>query len=113
MIAQIEVMNIYVLLERKVATPQIKARLQLINTWHRGIREGSDILNFDKVRVELRDLIKFITDDCPGGTIYTNLLDEDTSISQNEVTSPAYDFEAYKLKVNGYIEEHKDNPAYP
>lgn len=123
MIAQIEamphfkkskkqLMNICVHLAERATIPQIKANLELINTI--GTEEFwqvSSILSFEMVRVELRDLIKFIIDDGPGRTIYTNLKDEVTSITQGEVLPPAYDFEAYRLKVNRYIEEHLDHIA--
>lgn len=123
MIAQIEVMphfkrskkqlmNICVHLAERATIPQIKARLELINAI--GTEEfwqEPSILSFEKVRVELRELIKFIIDDGAGRTIYTNLKDEVTSINQGEVLPPAYDFEAYRLKVNRYIEENKDHIA--
>lgn len=123
MIAQIEampqfakskkqLMNICVHLAERATIPQIRAHLEFINTI--GTEEfwqDSDILNFEKVRLELRELIKFIVDEGSGRTIYTNLKDEVTSINQGQVLPPAYDFEAYRIKVNRYIEENKDHIA--
>jgi type I restriction enzyme R subunit len=123
MIAQIEampqfakskkqLMNICVHLAERAIIPQIRAQLEFINTI--GTEEfwqDSDILNFEKVRLELRELIKFIVDEGSGRTIYTNLKDEVTSITQGQVLPPAYDFEAYRIKVNRYIEENKDHIA--
>jgi type I restriction enzyme R subunit len=107
-----QLMNICVHLAERATIPQIKAQLEFINTI--GTEEfwqDSDILNFEKVRLELRELIKFIVDEGSGRTIYTNLKDEVTSINQGQVLPPAYDFEAYRIKVNRYIEENKDHIA--
>lgn len=123
MIAQIEAMpyfkrskkqllNICVHLAERATIPQIKAKLEFINTIEtEEFWQGSDILNLEKVRVELRDLIKFIVDANGKNPIYTNLTDEVTSVVDGEVLPPAYDFEAYRLKVNRYIEENKDHLA--
>lgn len=107
-----QLMNICVHLAERATIPQIRAQLEFINTI--GTEEfwqDSDILIFEKVRLELRELIKFIVDEGSGRTIYTNLKDEVTSITQGQVLPPAYDFEAYRIKVNRYIEENKDHIA--
>lgn len=123
MIAQIEAMpyfkrskkqllNICVHLAERATIPQIKAKLEFINTIEtEEFWQGSDILNLEKVRVELRDLIKFIVDVNGKNPIYTNLKDQVTSVVDGEVLPPAYDFEAYRLKINRYIEENKDHLA--
>jgi type I restriction enzyme R subunit len=62
---------------KRATIPQIKEKLKLIGTigtdefW-----ESSDLLSFEKVRVELRYLIKFIVDEGERKPIYTNLDDE-------------------------------------
>ena len=62
-----QLMNICVHLAERATIPQIKAQLEFINTivteefW-----QDSDILNFEKVRLELRELIKFIVDEGSG-----------------------------------------------
>lgn len=100
-------------LEQRSAIPQIKAKLELIHTlgtdefWANG-----DLLSYEMIRVELRELIKFIVEE--GGVrnpIYTCLADEVLDRQQGEVLDPAYDFEDYKKKVNRYIETHKDHMA--
>ncbi len=96
-------------LAQRITIPQVQEKIGLINTiiteefW-----QASDILNFEQVRVELRDLIKFIIDD--GGTrpIYTNLTDLILEFKEGDSLAPAYTFEDYKLKVNRYIEENRD-----
>lgn len=123
MIAQIEKMarfkrgkkeltDICISLSARAAIPQIKEKLEFIKTigtdefW-----QNSDILNFEKVRVELRDLIKFIIDEGGRNPIYTNLVDDILMVKEGEGMEPAYTFEDYKLKVNRYIEEHRDHIA--
>jgi len=123
MIAQIEGMphfkkgkkqliNVCASLAQRSSIPQIKEKIELINTistdefW-----QNSDILNFEKVRAELRSLIKFIIDEGGKNPIYTNLADHILEIREGEGLGPAYTFEDYKLKVNRYIEENRDHLA--
>ncbi|TBL68364.1 DEAD/DEAH box helicase family protein [Paenibacillus thalictri] len=98
---------------QRATIPQIKEKLELISTigtdefW-----QSSDLLNFEKVRVELRSLIKFIIDEGSGrNPIYTNLADEILTIEEGKAMYQAYDFEDYKLKVNRYIEKNRDTLA--
>ena len=99
-------------LSKRATIPQIKEKLEFINTissdefW-----KSSDIVNLEKVRLELRSLIKFIIDEGKGPTIYTNLTDDILEVKEGEVFYPDYDFEDYKLKVNRYIEKNRDNLA--
>ncbi len=123
MIAQIEAMphfksskrqliNICIHLSQRSTIPQVKAKLELINTIETDeFWKDTDILSLEKVRAELRDLIKFIVDEKGRPTVYTDLQDTVTSISNGQVLPPAYDFEAYRLKVNRFIEENLDHLA--
>ncbi|KJS16490.1 MAG: DEAD/DEAH box helicase [Peptococcaceae bacterium BRH_c4b] len=123
MIAQIEgrpqfrkgkkqLINICTNLARRAAISQIKEKLELINTigsdefW-----QSSDILDFEKVRVDLRSLIKFIIDEGGRNPVYTNLSDDILMVKEGEGLGPAYEFEEYKLKVNRYIEKNRDHLA--
>lgn len=100
-------------LEQKAIIPKIKEKLSLIQTvttdefWASG-----DILLFEKIRVELRDLIKFTVDEGTGKRpIMTSLADPILSRKEGDILDAAYDFEDYRLKVNRYIEQHKDHIA--
>lgn len=123
MIAQIEGMpqfkksrkqliNICAELSKRATITQVKEKLEFINTigtddfW-----QSSDILDFEKVRVELRSLIRLIIDDVVKNPIYTNLADDILDVKEGEKVDPAYDFEDYKLKVNRYIENNRDHLA--
>ncbi|WEK55461.1 MAG: DEAD/DEAH box helicase family protein [Candidatus Cohnella colombiensis] len=97
---------------RRATIPQVKEKLVLINTigtdafW-----DNPDLLNFERIRVELRDLIKFIIDKGGKNPIYTNLADEILSVNEGKAMYEAYNFEDYKLKVNRYIENNRDTLA--
>jgi type I restriction enzyme R subunit len=107
-----ELINVSIQLAKRAAIPQIKEKLELINTvstdefW-----QSSGILDYEKVRVELRSLIKFIVEEGSRPIIFTNLSDEILDIKVGEGLDPAYDFEDYKLKVNRYIEKNRDHIA--
>ncbi|EHQ92330.1 DEAD/DEAH box helicase family protein [Desulfosporosinus youngiae] len=98
-------------LAQRASIPQVKEKLELISAiatddfW-----QTSDILNFEKVRVELRSLIKFLVDE-GRKPIYTNLADDILEVKEGEAIYQAYDFEDYKLKVNRYIEQNQDHIA--
>ncbi|MCW2278773.1 DEAD/DEAH box helicase family protein [Heliophilum fasciatum] len=99
-------------LSRRAVIPQIKAKLDLINTI--GTEEfwkNVNLLCLEHVRAELRSLIQFIVDEGKGGLIYTNLADQVLEVKEGEALYQAYDFEDYKLKVNRYIENHRDHVA--
>lgn len=67
-----------------------------------------DILKFEYVRTEIRDLIKLIEEE-NRKIKYTDFEDVITERKEGEKIDSPYDFEDYKLKVNRYIEENKNN----
>ncbi len=99
-------------LSQRATIPQVKEKIELITTigtdefW-----QDADILEFEKVRLELRSLIKFIVDEGGKNPVYTNLTDDILEVKEGEGLDPAYDFEDYKLKVNRYIEQNRDHIA--
>lgn len=95
-------------LERLISIPQVKAKLPLI----REIQTdefwlSNDVLLFEKVRDELRDLIKFLERKSVK-IIETRIADTVTGNLSGEVLDPAYDFEDYRDKVNRYIGENSN-----
>ncbi|KZE48989.1 DEAD/DEAH box helicase [Brevibacillus parabrevis] len=99
-------------LSKRATIPQIKEKLELINMigtdefW-----QNPDIPIFEKVRIELRGLMKFIVDEGGKNPVYTNLSDVVLAVKEGETLYQAYDFEDYKLKVNRYIENNRDHLA--
>lgn len=107
-----ELCDIATLLEKKGSIPQVNAKLSMIKEiptdafW-----DANDLLLFEKVRNELRDLIKFLDRDSANKSIITRLTD--TIIDQKEgiLLDAAYDFEDYRTKVNRYICENGNTLA--
>jgi type I restriction enzyme, R subunit len=95
----------------KITIPQVKAKVPILKEviadefW-----SSADILNLEKIRLELRDLMKFAVTD-GWKTVYTNLEDEELTRSEAKEFQLSYDLEDYKLKVNQYIERNKNNIA--
>lgn len=99
-------------LETRSSIPQIQAKLPLIqHAQTDDFQKNCDILALENLRAELRDLIQFIVGGGAKKLIFTDLVDVFTEAKAGETISDGYDFEDYKLKVNRYIEEHKDETA--
>lgn len=96
---------------KKTTIPQVKAKVSFITRitddefWNH-----SDILNYEMIREELRDLMKFVVADGKG-IVYTNLEDEELERTHGKIFEMKEEFGDYRLKVNKYIEENKNNIA--
>lgn len=101
------------LLEKKISIPQVKAKLSTIREVNiDSFWETNDVLQFEKVRNELRDLIKFLYEGVdPKKTIITHLTDPVIGQQEGVHLDAAYDFEDYRAKVNRYVNEHGDTLA--
>ena len=122
MLAQIEAMPAFdrakkvlsktaLLLEKKASIPQVKAKLNIIKSINTDeFWESNDILAFEKIRQELRELIKFL-DKESGRMIYTNLNDTVLNDQIGVAMPTADDFTDYRIKVNRYVIENKNTLA--
>lgn len=74
--------------------------------------DAGDILLFEQVRKELRDLIRFL-DEGSGAQrqIVTKLTDPIIDSQEGVQMDAAYDFEDYRAKVSRYVNEHGDTLA--
>ena len=101
------------LLERKANIPQIKEKLPLLQEIHTDVFwDANDILLFEKVRKELRGLIRFLDEDDGGQKrIITKLTDPIIDSQEGVQLDIAYDFEDYRAKVNRYVNEHGNTLA--
>lgn len=111
--AKKQLQDIGMLLERKVSLPQVKAKLSIIKEL--GTDDFwalNDILLFERVRKELRELIKFLYE---GGTgknpIITRLTDPIIAQQEGNPLKTPYDFEDYRAKVNRYVNENGNTLA--
>lgn len=98
-------------LERKVSIPQVKAKLDVIREINTDdFWTADDVLLFEKVRQELRELIKFL-DKPDREPIVTRLTDPVTETQEGVPIDAPYDFEDYRDKVNRYVNEHGTSTA--
>ena len=99
-------------LEASSTIPQIQAKMQFIQRAQTDdFQKNCSILDLEQLRTELRDLIQFIVEPSVKELIYTDLEDTFGTTKEGETIGDGYDYEDYKLKVNRYIEEHKDETA--
>lgn len=100
-------------LEKKYNIPQVKEKLPLIKEIQEdAFWDANDILGFERVRKEIRGLMKFLIEDSnKPPMVVTKLTDPVLEEEEGIQLDPAYDFEDYRKKVNRYIEEHKDSVA--
>lgn len=111
--AQKQLRDISILLEHKISIPQVKAKLPIIKEVNtNAFWEVNDILLFETVRKELRELIKFIVEQNPGkNSIITHLTDPVIDQQEGIQLNAAYDFEDYRAKVNRYVNENGNTLA--
>ena len=110
--AKKQLCDIAALLERKGSIPQVKEKLPIIREINtEEFWRANDVLLFEKVRAELRELLKFLDRDPNRKPIITRITDPIINQTEGEELDPAYDFEDYRDKVNRYIGEHGDTLA--
>jgi type I restriction enzyme R subunit len=105
-------MNVAELLEKRISVPQVRAKLDMIKFIHTDLFwETNDILLYEKVRSQLRDLINILWDGDKRSPIVTSLTDPVIDSKEGISLEKAYDFDDYKRKVNRYVAEHGDTLA--
>ena len=110
--AKKQLCDIAQLLERKGNIPQIQAKLPMIREISTdAFWDTEDVLLFEQVRGELRELIQFIVEHGGGKQIFTRLADPILTRQEGNPLEAAYDFEDYRAKVNRYVNEHGDTLA--
>ena len=110
--AKKELCDIATLLEHKITIPQVREKISLIKEIHSDeFWTDNDIMAYEEVRQELRDLIKFLDKKSGNKSIVTRLTDVITHSTEGDSIDPNYDFENYRDKVNRYIGEHGDTLA--
>lgn len=112
--AQKQLCDIGTLLEKKISIPQVKAKLPIIKDISTdAFWEANNVLLFEKVRKELRNLIKFLNeeDSKEKKFIITCLVDPIINQQEGVQLDSAYDFEDYRAKVNRYINENSNTTA--
>lgn len=110
--AKKQLCDVAALLEKKVSIPQIKDKLDIIKEINTdSFWDANDVLLFEKVRQELRELIKFLDRGNGQKSIITHLNDPITVQQEGQALEAAYDFEDYRAKVNRYVNENGNTLA--
>ncbi|MEE0230395.1 MAG: type I restriction-modification enzyme R subunit C-terminal domain-containing protein, partial [Peptococcaceae bacterium] len=101
------------LLEKKQRIKMVNDKLDIIKQVQTdAFWNAEDVLQFEKVRVALRELIQFLYDgDREKPIVFMDVDDLVTSSEEGNVLDIAYDFEDYRAKVNRYVNEHGDTMA--
>ena len=91
------------------AVPVVTPHLPLIQAMQEeGFADSLDILKFEETRENLRGLIRLIPK-TERRVIETSLTNPVLRREEGAELDDAYDFEDYRLKVNRYVNENKDN----
>ncbi len=69
--------------------------------------DTANILDHERVREALRDLIKFLEKENTK-SFYTDFTDEIVSVEEKEGEFKTNDLKSYRIKVNEYLRDHKD-----
>ena len=109
--AQRQLKNTAALLEQKATIPQVQAKLPLIREVQTDeFLTSHDLLRFEEMRQELRELVKFLVDGVEGQKpIYTALADPVLEQTEGKALDSGYDFGEYRERVNRYIMEHRND----
>ena len=109
--AQRQLKNTAALLEQKATIPQVQAKLPLIREVQTDeFLTSHDLLRFEEMRQELRELVKFLVDGVEGQKpIYTALADPVLEQTEGKALDSGYDFGEYRERVNRYIMEHRSD----
>lgn len=105
---QVSLTDIANRLKSKVSIPQVRNKLSVIETvlsdefW-----TDADPLSFEMVRIDLRELMQFLERETIK-PIITSITDTAIQSEEGRPTTFGYDFEDYRVKVNRYVNAHKD-----
>lgn len=93
---------------QKTTIPQIKEKTETIKTMaDKAFLNGADLLSLERIRMEIRPLIKFLIDS-KNKIVFTDLHDIRIETGNGESLPLPTSSEEYKERVNSYILQHKD-----
>jgi type I restriction enzyme R subunit len=97
-------------LSKKESIPSVAAKRETIRmAQEKGFWKSGDIMAIEHVRIELRELIKFI--DFENRAIYFTMFEDEIlgSVSEHQLVYGFNDLEAYQRKVKQYLQEHQNH----
>lgn len=96
---------------QKTTIPQIKEKAETIKTMaDKAFLNGADLLSLERIRMEIRPLIKFLIDS-KNKIVFTDLHDVRIDTGNGESLPLPTSSEEYKERVNSYILKNKDTLA--
>lgn len=104
--------NAHILLTECSTIPEVKEKVpRLQEVQKEAVWNNKDILNFEQIRLDLRDVMKYL----PSHEIKLHFVDfEDEYLQREEgrkIDLDTDDFDDYRKKVNDYVETHKQHPS--
>lgn len=95
-------------LSKFTTIPEISAKKEFINMLlHTDYIENADIDNFETIRIQLRDLMKYVKFE--PYTKYTDFKDDILTMNWREAELYNDDLKNYKAKLEFYLKKHEDN----
>lgn len=97
-------------LSKKESIPSVAAKRETIRmAQEKDFWKSGDIMAIEHVRLELRELIKFI--DFENRAIYFTMFEDEIlgSVSEHQLVYGFNDLEAYQRKVKQYLQEHQNH----
>jgi type I restriction enzyme, R subunit len=97
-------------LTKKASIPSVAQRMDtLIEVQQKVFWEAASIVNIERIRIELRDIIKFL--DAENTPIYFTMFEDEYfgEVKEHHLLTNFNDLEVYKRKVEQYLKEQSTN----
>ncbi|KFI44931.1 DEAD/DEAH box helicase family protein [Bifidobacterium biavatii] len=100
-------------LGERMTIPQVQRQRELVTTItdHDDYLDGLSVTALERIRIQLRDLIRFIADSGTRRIVITDLTDPLIERTENQPFDIAEHYDDYRLKVNRYVNEHQNDGA--
>ena len=97
-------------LQDRITIPQVKEKLSvLLEITEEHFFDGISALSIERIRKEIRGIVKFLVGKGTRNIIYTDLADPVTDKVYGVTLDSDEDFVDYKLKVNRYLSDYENN----
>ena len=97
-------------LTKKASIPAVASKMETLRmVQNQDYWKGINILGVERIRTELRDIMKFLESE-GRPVVYTNYLDEfDGEVKDYQMIYGINELNAYKGKIEGYLREHANH----
>ncbi len=99
-------------LQEMITIPQVKEKLPVLQrVTEEGFFDGVSALELERIRRELRGIVRFLQTGPGRRDVVTHLADPVVSIEYGVGADPGEDFADYRLKVERYLRDYGDSPV--